>query len=115
MSEGETRYIGDVLFDELEKVPGFIDAARKLIAADWRTGTESFRDHTEPMVSKVLEGEPFESWGDLDYGYLARRAMGNIDPQREPWLWAYAQLVFAHIAPDVAREALNRIKRGGQA
>lgn len=110
------RYIGDVVFDLLIAVPGFEGEVRKLIAADWKTGTDSFRQYVEPRVVDILGGEGFEgrggfeAYGDLRYSYLERRIMGRLDPQREPWLWVYAQLVGACIEPGKARTALNAIQ-----
>lgn len=105
------RYLGDVLFDELNKDPEFIGTARELIAADWRTGTESFREYAEPLLNEILALGGFGGYGDLRYQYLERRAMdGVLDMHRDPWLWAYDALIGALIPPVVARTALNGIK-----
>lgn len=111
MTEGEgTRYIGDVIFDRLTSLPDFTKRARELIAADWRTGTDSFRRFADPLVKEVFEVGGFKAWGDYQIPYLEQRVMGALSPRREPWLWAYANLTGAHIAPEDAREALNRVQ-----
>lgn len=117
MSANRQRYIGDVVFDLLIATPGFEIEARKLIAADWKTGTDSFRQYVEPRVIDILGGEDFEerggfeAYGDLRYPYLERRVMaGTLDVQRDPWLWTYAQLIGALVDPGEARAALNAIQ-----
>jgi hypothetical protein len=105
------RYLGDVLFDELTKTPGFMDKARELVAADWRAGTGSFREYVETLLDGVFEAGSFGTCGDLNYFYLEQRVMDDVlDVHRDPWLWAYGALVGAHIPPAVARTALNGIK-----
>jgi hypothetical protein len=105
------RYLGDVLFDELTKTLGFMDKARGLVAADWRTGTESFREYAETLLDGIFEAGGLGTYGDLNYFYLEQRVMDDVlDANRDPWLWAYGALVGAHIPPVVARTALNGIE-----
>lgn len=105
------RYLGDVLFDELTKTPGFMDKARELVAADWKMGTESFREYAETLLDGIFEADGLGTYGDLNYFYLEQRVMdGALDANRDPWLWAYGALVGAHIPPVAARTALNAIK-----
>jgi hypothetical protein len=105
------RYLGDVLFDELTKTPGFMDKARELVAADWKTGAESFREYAETLLDGFFEAGGLGTYGDLNYFYLEQRVMdGVLDVNQDPWLWAYGALVGAHIPPAVARAALNGIK-----
>lgn len=105
------RYLGDVLFDELGKVPSFIETARKLVSVDWRTGTESFQDYVKPLLDDIFAGKPFQGHGGLSYAYLERRVMsGILDGHQDPWLRVYAMLTGALIDPAIARAALNDIE-----
>lgn len=109
MSNGE-RYIGDLVFEELQKVPGFSKEVRRLIGGDWRTGSHAFENYVEPLIEQL----PFEamhpSWGDLSITYVERRIMTGLDIRSDPWLWTYSNLVGAHINPDNAWFALNAIE-----
>lgn len=104
------RYIGDVVFDVLTSEPGFLDEARPLIAEDWRTGTENFKEYAGPLAGAVFAVGGFEAYGDFDYRYLERRVMSEVlDMHQDPWLWTYDALIGALIDPIVARTALNGI------
>lgn len=105
-----------MLFDRLNKNPEFLDDARKLVAVDWRTGSGSFGKYVTPLLNEIFAVEGFRASGDLSIVYLERRVMeGLLDPTREPWLWAYANLVGAYVSPVSARMALNGIETGGRA
>lgn len=111
MKGNGARYIGDVLLDMLSTNPGFIGTARELIAADWRTGSKSFREYVEPLLGEIFAVGGFMAWGDYDPGYLERRVMDDaLDMHKDPWLWTYGALIGAHIPPVVARTALNGIE-----
>lgn len=118
MSESGKRYIGDALFDYLSRYPGFLSEARKLVSADWQTGSDSFRQNFSAAIEEILKTEPLNphgdfknARGDFSYDYLERRVMeGVLDPKQEPWLWAYSTLVGACVKPEIARAALNAIE-----
>jgi hypothetical protein len=110
VSENGQRYIGDVVFDGLCTEPGFKTEAEKLIRGDWRTGSDDFARYIETRVDAVLADIEEETWGTLGPFYLEGRVMATrIDRERDPWLWAYRHMVGAHISPEAARDALNRI------
>ncbi|MFE0472629.1 hypothetical protein ACFW2V_13540 [Streptomyces sp. NPDC058947] len=111
MSERVKRYLGDVLFEELTKTPEFMSKARELVAIDWKTGTESFREYADTLLDGTSISGDLGTYGSLDYPYLERRVMdGALDMHRDPWLWTYDALIGALIPPAVARTALNNIR-----
>lgn len=111
MSEGGARYIGDVVFDALMANPEFMETARELVTADWRTGADSFREYAKPLLGEVFTSGDFGGYGDFSFSYLERRVMdGVLDVHRDPWVWAYAHLIGAYVDPETARNALNHIQ-----
>lgn len=103
------RYIGDVIYDRLASVQGFIGAAQPMIEADWRYGTSTFQDYAKPKVTEAFV-QGFRAYGDLSYRYIEDRVMSHLDPERDPWLWAYKNLTGACVDQDTVRKALNAIE-----
>lgn len=109
----QVPYLGDVLFERLNNVPGFLATARTLVSADWRTGTNSFRQYVTPLLDDIFINGDFSEHVGFDFSYLERRVMSDIlDLRRTPWLWAYGQMTGACLAPDMVRAALNAIADG---
>jgi hypothetical protein len=117
-TEGRTgaRYIGDEVYDRLNSHPGFSPPeARRMIGADWRTGSTLFRDYAQPLIDGMAAASTIPGWGDITVvrAYVERRLMeGVIDPARDPWMWAYVQLTGACLDSGTVRKALDQIREG---
>jgi hypothetical protein len=105
------RYVGDLIFEALKERPGFTENAQELIASDWRKGASNFREYAESMVDEVFAGTMASFWGDFNFGYLETRIMEWVDPERDPWLWAYKTMTGALIDPATVRAVLRRIEQ----
>lgn len=104
------KFIGDIFFEGLKEFPGFTEEARKLIADDWREGTDTFRRYAGPMVHEIHGRGIIDSWGEFGFGYIEGRFMEWLDPERDSWLWAYKNLTGALIDPATVRAALWEIE-----
>lgn len=105
-----TPYIGDVVFEGLSRNGEFLGKARELIAADWREGTDGFRQYAGPLVDAILGSNKTRTWGTFGFPYVESRAMEWVTPVGEPWLWAYKTMTGALVDPDTVRRALRRIE-----
>lgn len=105
------RFIGDLFFESLKEFPGFTEEARKLISSDWRKGTDTFRRYARPMVHEIHGRGVLDSWGEFGFGYIESRFMEGLDPERDPWLWAYKTMTGALVDPATVRAVLRRIEQ----
>lgn len=79
---GTKRYINDVIFDRLCMRDNFKTRARNMMTADWRNGTQTFRDYVMPIIDEIFAEGVGTTWGDLSMPYLEDRFMSGLDPNR---------------------------------
>jgi hypothetical protein len=105
-----TPYIGDVVFERLNRDEGFAEKARELISADWREGTDTFRRYAGSLVDEIFAKGISRTWGDFEFSYVEGRAMEWVTPKAEPWLWAYKVMTGALVDSGTVRRALRDIE-----